>query len=399
MPRQLFSNESMEYLSANKLIQGRRVLSVSSYSSDSNSSQSNIDVPENIYSYETLIFCDFCPSVASAIYNGYQHAVERYGEDFVDFSKMMKMTIEASRADACYEGDDWETALLELGANQDLINRLMDPHWKDVRLLRTAKDWVWFVTSSRLDFLELLDAGIKERARKAKARQGNTPISGSQAVPTAPSSSKLSVTPFKNKIATSGQEGEKSAETCQTYYKGGLMESLRTAEGPGKSIFPSLLSTAPGDFGAITGGLYLMKHRQMAWEYAQMCAHVVDSQNMLAVGILTISIPVDILSNSYTIVGDEWRAFAFANRRIEARNLVAMGHLNDYDWLQGPICGQSTAMIQRMTSKEELILMKIGGEPGHQIWTGKLDILVAVEKRAQASIRVEQIFPESRKGT
>ena len=172
MPIQLLSDESMEYLSRNNLIQGRRTLSFSSYSSDSNSSNSSVEIPEVLYSYETLIFCDFSVAMASFIYHGYQSAVAKHGEHSVDFKKMIKNVLYASTADAFYEGDDWEKALTELGGNEGLIRRVMNPHWKDTRLLQTAKDWVWFVTSTRLDFLELLDAGFRERAREAKERQG-----------------------------------------------------------------------------------------------------------------------------------------------------------------------------------------------------------------------------------
>lgn len=356
---------------------------MSSYSSGSNSSASSIEIPEYLHSYETLIFCDFNPFMASVIFNNYQNSVETRGEDCVDFDSIMGQTLDILKANAYDEGDDWETALLELGANQHLINRLMNPDLKDVRLSRTAKEWIWYITSSRYNFLQLLDAGVKERAQKAKARQGKMSISTSHAVSSAAnSSSKISVASSK----------DKTAEECHTFYKGGVLERLQSAEGPGKSIFSELLSTPPGDFGAITGGFCFSKHRQVAWEDAQMAAKIIDGRNQIPVGILTIKIPVNLLANSYTIPEDEWRAFVFANRRRELRNVLAMNYLNACDWIQGPICGQSTALIKRMTSKDELILTEIDGETEHQIFTGKLHMLVAVEERAQPTITVEEIF-------
>ena len=399
MPFSLLSDESMGYLAANNLIQGRRVLSVSSYSSDSSSSESSIEVPDQLHSYETLIFCDFNPVTASAIFHAYPGAVSDYGEDRIDFEKCMKTAIYASKADAYLEEDDWVTALQQLGGNQHLINRLMHHQWKETRLLGTAKSWMWFIISSRYEWLQLLDANIKERARKAsaKAKQGKPVLSHAHPHPPEPSSSslsKLSMVPSKGKTATSTEKTAKPVEPYQTFYKGELLERLQTAEGPGKSILPWLLSSPPGDFDAQIGGLYLSKHRQVAWEYAWMSVSIIDGRNVLETGILSINIPISLLANPYSIVGNEWRAFVFANRRVDLQTVVRMGYVTEYDWLQGPVCGQATEVVRRMSSSEGLTLMKFGGgETVHQIWTGKTNMLLALQERAQPSITVEKVFP------
>lgn len=202
----------MGYLSKNNLIQGRRVLSVSSYSTDSTSSDSSIVIPEELYSLETLLFCNLNPTMASYIFNVYQSAVQTSGEDCVDFGRMMRTAIHTTKADAFVEDDEWEKALSKLGGNQHLINRVMDPFWKDVRLSRSAKEWILFIVSSRLDFLELLDAGIRERARNEAAKQS---ISGRHAVSSTPStSSKIPVAPSTGETITSIQENEKPTELC-----------------------------------------------------------------------------------------------------------------------------------------------------------------------------------------
>lgn len=398
MPFPLLSDESMGYLTANNFIQDRRILSVASYSSGSNSSESSIQVPDQLHSYETLIFCDFNPFTASNLFNAYQRAVSEFGEDRVDFEWYMETAISAAKADAYLEEDDWVTALQQLGGNQHLINRLMDPHWKETRLLETAKSWMWFIISSRYEWLQLLDANIKERARKAsaKAKQGKLVLSHAHPDPPEPSSSspsKLSMVPSKGKAAISTEKTAKPVEPYQTFYKGGLLERLQTAEGPGKSILPRLLSSSLGDFDAQIGGLYLSKHRQVAWEYARMSASIIDGRNVLETGILSINIPISLLANSYSVAGNEWRAFVFANRRQDFQTLVRMDYMTEYDWLQGPVCEQATEAVRRMSSSEGLTLMKFGGETAHQIWTGKTRMLLAVQERAQPSITVEKIFP------
>lgn len=88
---------------------------------------------------------------ASALFHAYQGAVSEYGKDNVDFEKYMKTAIYAAKADSYLEEDDWVTALQQLGGNQHLIKRLMDPHWKETRLLGTAKTWIWLIVSSRYE--------------------------------------------------------------------------------------------------------------------------------------------------------------------------------------------------------------------------------------------------------
>ena len=385
----LLSEESMNYLTANNLIQGRTVLSVSSYSTDPNSSESSIEVPDRLYSYETLIICDFNPCTASAIFHAYQRAVREYGEDYIDFEKYMKLAIYAVKADDDADADayleeedddDWTTALRQLGANQHLIDRLMDPHWKETRLLGTAKSWMWFIVSSRYEWLQLLDVSIKERrvrkeASAVKAKQG-------MAVLSPPITEKKTAKP--------------PIEPHQTFYKGGLLAPLQTAQGPGKSLFPRLLlSKPPGDFHAQIGGLHLSKHRQVAWEHARMSASILDGRNVLETGILSINIPISLLANSYSVEENEWRAFVFANRRSDFQTLARMGYIKEYDWLQGPVCGQATDIVRRLSSSEGLTLMTFGGETAHQIWTGKPSMFLALQERAQPSITVEQNFPAS----
>lgn len=143
----------------------------------------------------------------------------------------------------------------------------------------------------------------------------------------------------------------------------------------------------------INGGLCLSKHRQVAWESAQIAAHFVDGRHQLPVGILSISIPVDLLTNAYTVVGDEWRSYVWTNRRVELNDLKTFIHLEEYDWLQGPICSQATGVVERLTSKEDIIPMKFENTTGHQIWTGKPRMLIALQERAQPTIKVEEIRP------
>ncbi|MCJ1462976.1 hypothetical protein MMC07_001580 [Pseudocyphellaria aurata] len=334
---------------------------------------------------------------ASLIFKGYESAVMGFGEDFVDFRKMIKNVIECSKADACLEGDDWENALFELGASSQLVNRILDPHWKAVRLCRTAKEWIWFVVSSRLEYLELLDSSTRAHQQRGQPMQVEGSDLFSDAAEEAPSASSSQLVEHPQSRATSAtstQNPTAAGENSQVFYKGGLLHRLRAAEGPNNNMFPSLTSTPPVDFHPTDGGFYLTKYQQTAWEYARMTAHFVDGQRQqVPVGILSIRIPVDLLTNSYTFVGDEWRSYVWANRRGDVRSFRMFTHLQDYDWLQGPICAQATMVVQRLTSPAELQSMRSGNTTSHQIWTRNMDMLFALEEKAQPTIRVEEIHP------
>lgn len=411
MPRTLLSDECVEYLSATKpqmyqVVDGRRLLSVSSYSICAIDSQDTIELPEYLYSYETLIFCDMNSRMADVIYKAYSNNVDAYGEDHVDFAETIKDFIQRDPSvNASSEGDDWKEILETLGGNAHLIDRVLDPYWKDVRLSRSAQEWIWFIVSSRLSFLLSLNDIIKSYARQKLEKRAPLSSQKSQQSSSASSSkSSQKVPPSSTFVAVSGKSAAESLQPSsvsdvnrRTFYKGGLLHRLKAAAGLGKTIVPSLLSTPPGDFHISTGGLYFSKHWQAAWSYAQMAARFVDGRQQLPVGILSVDIPAELLTNVYTIVGHESRALIWANRGgrfFESQERFA--YLDEYDWIQGPVCTQGTDVVTRMESPEEIQLLKFGSETAHQIWTGKGAIWARLQKEAQPSIRVEEIHPRPR---
>ena len=125
-----------------------------------------------------------------------------------------------------------------------------------------------------------------------------------------------------------------------------------------------------------------------------MTAHFVDgSREQIPVGILSIRIPVDLLDNNYSVVGDEWRSFVWANRRTDFLSLNSFSHLEEFDWLQGPVCSQGTLVVQRLTSPAQLEIMRCGNTTSHQIWTRNRRVLLELEQKSQPTVRVEEIFP------
>ena len=179
-----------------------------------------------------LIFCDLSTHAASVIFRGYDSAVMEFGEDSVDFRQAIATVIESSRADACLEGDDWESALYQLGANSHLVDRILDPHWKAVRLSRTAKEWIWFVVSSRLEFLELLDSCARaHQQRRERIQAGSSELSSNaaQEAPSASSTSQLIEHPPSRAMsaATSAQNPTAAGENSLVFYKGGLLIQLQ----------------------------------------------------------------------------------------------------------------------------------------------------------------------------
>ena len=407
MPRQVLSEASIEYLRTLlstdfEPFHHRRILSVSTYSSSADS-EATIELPEYLDSHETLLYCDLSPEVATIIWSAYQRQVEDFGEDQIDLLETICTFIESRPVDAFAENEGWENVLQELGANGDMSKRILDPYWVDVRLLQSAKEWVVFIVRERLVFLESLNSLFKscaDRARQTGPAQSETSVSSSRTVRTSSTSTMQSLPPvgtFKaasSPHTTSGATTQGNpAEESRTFFKGGTMARLRVGEGPGGRI-ERLRSMPPGDFSGEIGGLYFTKHRQVAWEYAQRVAHFVDGRATIPVAVLSIEIPNDLLSATYQLVGPEWRTFVYLNRRGELEKIAAeFSHVHDFDWLEGPVCGQETAVVERMESAEELQVMKLGLGSAHQFWTGKQPMYQKLQQRSQSSVVLEQVHP------
>lgn len=177
MPQNVLSKESFEYLSnaQPKLLQsidGRSILSVSSYSSHSTDPQNTIDIPEYIESYETLLFCGLVPRAAEIIWKAYQSRVEILGEICADFAETIENFIKSdSNVDALREWYDWKGVLIALGANDYVIERVLNLPPKAVMPGETATDWMWLVVYERLDFLGYLDESVKV-CEEQKQNQG-----------------------------------------------------------------------------------------------------------------------------------------------------------------------------------------------------------------------------------
>jgi hypothetical protein len=150
----------------------RRVLSVSTDSSDSTSSQLIIDLSDYLYYYDTLICRDLNLIVYFFIFQRYESAVERFGEDIVDFREIIKIIIKCSKTDAYFEDDDWEIALFELDANSHLINRIIDSFSKDERLCRTAKKWIFVHDQLTVGVLRILELEYKSAWTEITAKSG-----------------------------------------------------------------------------------------------------------------------------------------------------------------------------------------------------------------------------------
>ena len=183
MPQNVLSKECLEYLSnaQPKLLQfidGRRILSVSSYSTHSTDPQDTIDIPEYIESYETLIFCGLVPRAAEIVWKAYQSKVNHLGENCADFAETIEDYLKSdSNVDALREWYDWKGVLIALGANDFVVERILNLPTKAIMPGETATDWMWLVVYQRLDFLEYLDGTIKiceEHKQKQEQEQNQS---------------------------------------------------------------------------------------------------------------------------------------------------------------------------------------------------------------------------------
>lgn len=379
----LLSQEAITILEAKQptpLQNGRRVVSNVSYmSDDSIDSEASVEIPEYLESQATLEFLEFKPEVARNLWDKIQEAQTILpNRDFLDAVRFFISTIPE---DAYEENNDeeWKDAVKAMGLTRAFEARLMDAAFREIRLKGSLKEWVTFMMEERFYFLQSLDAfvknparGINRRVSKMNLQTGK--LTAGPAVPARTSS--IAATPNFDfpSAATANSDPPSSVDECTTYFKGGSiarLESINLSANP--LNFLPLTSTPPGDFSGDTRGLYFTKHEQIAWQYAQWAGKLVDG-TVVPVGILQIAIPNHLLASMTDVVGENWRRFVWANRRT-VENLAVpedLDYLNDFQWLTGPICGQSQHKINGLRTSAELEVWKLPrGESATQIFTGK----------------------------
>lgn len=374
----ILSDQALEILRLRgdnaQLKDGARAVSNTSYfTSDSLDSQATVIIPEVLDSVETLRFLEFNATTAETIWSDYEQRRQEFPHR-ADILNSARRHLEKSSENPLWEHDDWNGAMQRLGLSSNFQSRIMDPEFADMRLSGSLKYWIVQMLEDRYHFLLTLDDVIKEPPTKTLGKKTSSLgldnkifTKAGPAVPPRSSSKAPALGAFdppKPDIATATDEPPNSLPDHLMLWKGGAMTRLESLIREDKTLnFQALASTPPGDFSSISRGLYLTKHEQVAYRYAEWAHKLVDG-DAVPVGLLRVAIPREYLVSSHELVGEEWREFVWANRNLES-SPAQFDYLAEFQWLVGPICRNSNDQVKRMKDASEIAVWKLAGAGGH----------------------------------
>ena len=323
----IFSEDSLQILHVRgdnpQLVNGYRAISNASYSSaGSLDSQATVLIPDDFESLETLKFLQFNDATAERVWNRYCQNVAE-DPDMANLLESAKAHVTYHPANPMWESDDWVGAMQHMGLSSNFQARLMAEEFRDMRLSGSLKEWVIDMMEMRSEFLVGLNDVIKASPhRNTNRRVSKMDIDGSITTLAGPeiparSSSKTPKTGTfgSSSLATTAAEPPRFLDQHTMFYKGGAIRRLETiyAEAGGLN-FAAIGSTPPGDFSPTLRGLYLTKHEQVAWRYAQWKCKLADN-DVVPIGMLKVAIPNSLLGSIKELYGDERSSLVWLSRR------------------------------------------------------------------------------------
>ena len=282
-------------------------------------------------------------------------------------------------------------------------NAIMQDDLTNMRLTRSAKARVVESIQMKMRFLYDLDVATTDQLTKGPLRPA--PVQFSSASGPGPSS------PAEG----SSKRGQASASTAKApalptvaateditnlpnhriLFIGRDYSRLRSTWGEnGRLWFGKLTSTPPEDFHYDMGGLYFSNDRQTAWEYCEFAARVLADGLTVPVGILEVAVPNDLFASRFDLHGDTWKKIVWCSRR-DADYPEDLEELHEnFQWLTGRICKQSTPAINEMSVTDinqlEGFTLKTG-DKAYQWWTNKYAMYRLLSERCVDKINLYQV--------
>lgn len=398
---QILSDEALSVFRARgdaaAMVGSRRVVSNTSYmSEDSVDSEATIELPEFLYSVETLEFLEFDEPTALHIWREFLRISASAVPLETELLRVAKNHVRGFE-NVVGEDGDWTGTMRKMGLSGGFVSRLMAPEWTDMRCSGSLKEWVFELIITRYDFLQSLDQVMRGPSRGFKA-----PVFRATTAPPVPPRGSSQEQPPSGVFKKSGpstatrvdEEIPTEVEGRRVLYKGGSLSRLQSIKrNDGSLNFRAILSTPPGDFSRSTRGLYVTKQKEITHKYARWAEQIVDGK-VIPVGILTIAIPTSMLASCYELVGEEWRQYVWACRRGDDTP-SHLEHLDNFQWIVGPLCMQSTEVIERLDSSSQLKVAKLANrETSHQLFgsdTG--NTMTLLNQHCQGNVWVEALEP------
>lgn len=410
--RKVLSPEALQVLRGHDqditISNGFRLISNSSYISNSSiDSQATVLIPDELESLETVKFLQFTDETANLIFEQYLNDLEQ-NPDRAHLMSTVRSYVGSIAGNATdVDGDDaWVSLFQRIGMTRLFQRNVMDPDFGDMRAMGSLKEWVLEAAAMRFEFLRSLSHIITTPARGVKKQVSHMSLDGKLApgpyptIPTRSSSLKGPAVGNFNAPApgTKPQEPSTRIEGYKTFYKGSTLPRLEAIfiQNGNAVNFNNVLSSPPGNFSRLIGGLYLTKHEQVAWRYAQWAKKIVDG-NVVPIGIMTVAIPDELLSSMAEVVGDDWRRFVWINRRGDELMPEELNYLQEYQWLVGSICAISNDRVVDMEDISELEAWRLNGEAVQQVWTGDNYMLNLLNQKCVGKVWVRGMAYEDDK--
>ena len=290
--------------------------------SDSKASdpEASVEVPQFLESAEAMEFLGFTPKAALDILQRFQDASTFIEDDCI--LEYAKGHVRSVPDVGCPE-DDWTSAMVAMGITQTLCQQILDPRFTDLRLTQNARFWVLDTIKSKFDFLLALDNIILE---STPSDQG--PMSLQARLERSKKSSGLKSKFWENEAEKRPEPQLECSVTQQSILdteflllKGGdcgrLNRVIRlNTDSKNVNRIENALNIPPGDFTGSKAALYFTTQRQAAYhyaEYAKARLHT-SGQDPIAVGVLHIVIPKELMAGSVDVQGDAWKGYVWSHR-------------------------------------------------------------------------------------
>lgn len=329
-----------------------------------------IDIPEVLYSRETLTFLGFNESATEIIWSRWVNCGPDDGREIdggpVTFESMARAHIYGifTREEDASSDDDlaWRASMNSCGINEELQTAIMTPQCKDIRLTESCQFWLLDTISARYASLKQIQAASFTRStHQTASRPGVSSLLPGEQMPSRyrSTSEMFYRTPGISPIVTSAPEVRASAPGHTVLYRGGYETSINHIFDDAGRIanMAPLLSGRPGDFNSTKKAISMVLDFEIANKYAYWSQ--VRDRSQLAV-ILRVEIPdsaLEIMDGSQRCYAywpsQEWKELVW-NCRRNKRLRHSLAKFGKATLAIGTICGKPNKVVTNLLSPVEI---------------------------------------------
>ncbi|KAI9825151.1 MAG: hypothetical protein M1826_007076 [Phylliscum demangeonii] len=335
-------------------LNGSRLISVSSYSSDD--SDAMVKIPEDLGSAAFLQFLGFL--------------VLDYPNFPNDLLEVAVLHVEACDDTATDEDGEWDRAMIDMGMDAATRRAMLTPGHDEIRLRATPRHWVVETLNDRYTFLRSLSWAIvrPELGRVRPVSRTGLEFDRSVTPTGSPGRARRPVplrfppsVPLKPKDIL--EELDVGPDEV-LLLKGGMEARLNLAHSSdGRLLLGLVALVPPTDYAQQEALVYFTLQLECAGKYAEWARDRSRDRGATA-ATLYVVVPREQLADAVTIFGDELKELTWCNGLV----FPLPEHLHGYQRAQmywGPIVATSSAVMERMSARglywRALTILKLRG--------------------------------------